>query len=513
MGDVDVNIFSISGGGGMQQRQRPPAVVITQDSDNTLLSVNSGLLGASTLSLAGGGPQSRAGSPRHNSRVHPASDAGLLARAGSTFDVSTADLTEYARWHIPEPAQPEPEETNSRWCSARARRTTVGFFLMLVICSTWVGVTHLMKWAYRSPGAIGAQSPNGTWIAANGSSSLVSSLSVTEPFRAPFMATWFFTACYCLFFPVYLCLRRKEVHKNNTDIDDVWYRLFQGKGLSALHLLTRSFFFCVLWVATNYMLVYALGKLDATAVMALQASSANFVYLLSWVILHEQFVGIRIVAVIMCNTGIALLAYMDGVSRTSTLGGVVLASAAAAGLAVFKVLFKKLIGSVTMCQLSLFLSLVGALNVLILWPVGLTLYLVKAEVLVWTRLPYPQLAGAAVLFMVANVLCNFDIIRNYDTFLKLGIVSAVPVSAVLDVHLYRVVFEGMKLAGILLISVGFLLVLLPDNWPDYITRIIRWRCKKSENSKTPTAEQQQQSKNNRTKTPAGKVGTSLPYRI
>lgn len=52
-----------------------------------------------------------------------------------------------------------------------------------------------------------------------------------------------------------------------------------------------------------------------------------------------------------------------------------------------------------MCQLSLFLSLVGALNVLILWPVGLTLYLVKAEVLVWTRLPYPQLAGAASLFM------------------------------------------------------------------------------------------------------------------
>lgn len=75
---------------------------------------------------------------------------------------------------------------------------------------------------------------------------------------------------------------------------DVWYRLFQGKGLSALHLLTRSLFFCVLWVATHYMLVYALGKLDATAVMALQASSASFVYLLSWVILHEQFVGIRV---------------------------------------------------------------------------------------------------------------------------------------------------------------------------------------------------------------------------
>ena len=41
----------------------------------------------------------------------------------------------------------------------------------------------------------------------------------------------------------------------------------------------------------------------------------------------------------MSNTGIALLAYMDGVAQTRTLGGVVLAAAAAAGSATYKVLF------------------------------------------------------------------------------------------------------------------------------------------------------------------------------
>ncbi|KFM82410.1 Solute carrier family 35 member F3, partial [Stegodyphus mimosarum] len=138
-----------------------------------------------------------------------------------------------------------------------------------------------------------------------------------------------------------------------------------------------------------------------------------------------------------------------------------------------------------MDQLSIFLTFVGLLNVLMLWPIGLTLYLVEAEVLVWTQLPYVQLAGSAVLFTVANVLGNFDIIHSYDTFLKLGIVSAVPVSAVLDVHLYNVVFEGMKLAGILLISIGSMLVLLPDNWPDYITRLIRGRCRRCPKSSKP----------------------------
>ena len=63
----------------------------------------------------------------------------------------------------------------------------------------------------------------------------------------------------------------------------------------------------------------------------------------------------QIVAVILCNTGIALLAYMDGVTGTPTLGGVVLAAAAAAGFAVHKVLFRRVMGdALTFCQASPF---------------------------------------------------------------------------------------------------------------------------------------------------------------
>jgi len=43
------------------------------------------------------------------------------------------------------------------------------------------------------------------------------------------------------------------------------------------------------------------------------------------------------VAVILCDTGIALLAYMDGITDSPTLSGVVLATLAAAGYAVFRV--------------------------------------------------------------------------------------------------------------------------------------------------------------------------------
>lgn len=32
----------------------------------------------------------------------------------------------------------------------------------------------------------------------------------------------------------------------------------------------------------------------------------------------------------------------------------------------------------------------------------------------------------------------------------------------------------MKLAGVILISIGFFLVMFPNNWPDYITRLLRY---------------------------------------
>lgn len=43
------------------------------------------------------------------------------------------------------------------------------------------------------------------------------------------------------------------------------------------------------------MYMYALSVLDATDVMSLFATNVSFVYLLSWVVLHDQFVGLRVI--------------------------------------------------------------------------------------------------------------------------------------------------------------------------------------------------------------------------
>lgn len=63
-----------------------------------------------------------------------------------------------------------------------------------------------------------------------------------------------------------------------------------------------------------------------------------------------------------------------------------------------------------------------------------------------------------------------EIIRNYPSPDK----SLIPDYTALDVVLYGAHFVGMKLAGMIFIAVGFFLVMFPDNWPDYITRLLRY---------------------------------------
>lgn len=42
---------------------------------------------------------------------------------------------------------------------------------------------------------------------------------------------------------------------------------------------------------------------------------------------------------------------------------------------------------------------------------------------------------------------------------------------VIDSTFYKIAFAGMKLGGILLLMIGFLVCLLPENWNEYIQKL------------------------------------------
>ncbi|XP_065210398.1 solute carrier family 35 member F3 isoform X2 [Planococcus citri] len=349
-------------------------------------------------------------------------------------------------------------------CSPPAKKIYCGIWVTVCITASWVASTHFIKYLFHSYALIATL--NGTMYRPY--------FEHMEFYNAPFFTTWFCTNWMVLFFPIYYLAQLASSRAlTPTEILCESVRNFRNSRFTAGRFLIRCSFFCILWVLTNYMYVYSLRILLATDVIALFATNVVYVYLLSWVILHEQFVGLRIVAIILCDTGVALLVYMDGISQSSTMNSVLLAATAAVGFAVYKILFKKTFGEVSLGQISLFFSLIGMLNATLLWPLCLVLYFTGVEVLQWDRLPWTILFGASLFSLITNLLGNFSFAITYDLFITLGLITSVPVSAALDVVLYGTHFYGMKLAGIILISIGFFLVMFPDNWPDYITRLLR----------------------------------------
>lgn len=91
---------------------------------------------------------------------------------------------------------------------------------------------------------------------------------------------------------------------------------------------------------------------------------------------------------------------MDGITRTSTtLGGVVVAVLAAAGYAVFKVMFRKVLGcGAAIGQIAFMFSFIGVLNAILLWPICVAMYLSGFESMSWDAV------SVSIMFILSVLL-------------------------------------------------------------------------------------------------------------
>lgn len=120
-------------------------------------------------------------------------------------------------------------------------------------------------------------------------------LQIVFLFDAPFFTTWFCTNWTILYFPAFFL---HKIIKNNFKIPyGVFFEIFeslQEKCLGRGCLMLRIALFSSLWVTTNYMYINSLRILLSTEVIALYATNEACVYLLSWILLHKQFDGIKV---------------------------------------------------------------------------------------------------------------------------------------------------------------------------------------------------------------------------
>merc|ERR1711953_263015 len=215
-------------------------------------------------------------------------------------------------------------------CTKSFKKSCAGVVISVLVASTLVSATQFLKALYMggmsldshglrpvSSSAFNNQETsrnlsstkyyhhratiNQTSTELSSSATTSTSSVVSEDFYAPFFTTWFCSMGTILFLPIYLIgllLSGAKSSKIRANLKES-IQSFRSKGFTLGKFCNRSSGFCALWVLTNFLFIRALAALGSTEVIALFATNVSFVYLLSWVVLHEQFVGIRIVAVIL----------------------------------------------------------------------------------------------------------------------------------------------------------------------------------------------------------------------
>ncbi|XP_064597493.1 solute carrier family 35 member F4-like [Liolophura sinensis] len=331
-------------------------------------------------------------------------------------------------------------------CTTAHWKILPGFFLSITIAVTWVASTELIVDIYR-PG-----------------------------FLSPFFITYFSSAWIILFYPLYMIIASIYLRGTVTgkDLFRDSLQIYRKQTFQVLPFLWKTTLFCLMWTLTNYVYIRSILILSAMDVTALFSTSQSFVYMLSWIVLFEKFVAIRIVAMIFSITGIVLFAYVDGFGSPS-MWGVVLAAVSASSASVHKVLFKKFVGDASYGQTSLFLSLIGVGCIACLWPILLALYFTQAEALDFSVIPWGYLSGASALMFVYQSMVYYGVTVTYQMFIGLGLVFGLPLCAAADLHWRDDTFPGMKTAAIVLIAIGLLLILLPEDWHDSFLKLIRWK--------------------------------------
>ena len=144
------------------------------------------------------------------------------------------------------------------------------------------------------------------------------------------------------------------------------------ENLSLRRLIISAIFFYLLWGSANYLYTWALSFTSPSVVTAVFSSAPAFVFLLSLFLLRERFTFLKAIAVLFCIGGVVLIASAQGIDNAS-FKGVLFALLSAICAALYKVALKLALGDAGLATTSVYLTLLGCVNMFCFWPVWLIL--------------------------------------------------------------------------------------------------------------------------------------------
>ena len=120
-------------------------------------------------------------------------------------------------------------------------------------------------------------------------------------------------------------------------------------------------------------------------------------------------------------------------------------------------------GSPSGCQVALFLSILGALAMLLFWPVILLMDYYHYEEVELSNIPWKFLIGTSLFGVIFNFLINFGISLTFPLFISIGALLGIPFNAAVDALFRGSKFGLYEIGALILILFGFILMLIPND--------------------------------------------------
>ncbi|KAK2536590.1 Slc35f4 [Columba livia] len=360
--------------------------------------------------------------------------------------------------HTESSSQEAEGQTRCQSCTSTFLKLIWRFLIILSVSSSWVGTTQFVKITY-------------------------------ETFDCPFFMTWFSTNWNIMVFPIYYSGHLATAQEKQSPIKK--FRLHVEVPRALFHEsqgkrpLTSAFpyFFPYSYfphsVAAKEPIVLTIASVCRVEISTSFFSSCGEIVEIQ--ALHCFAVSLQIVAAIMAITGIVMMAYADGFQGDSIIG-VAYAVGSASTSALYKVLFKMFLGSANFGEAAHFVSTLGFFNLIFISVTPIILYFTKVEY--WSpfsAVPWGYLCGVAGLWLAFNILVNVGVVLTYPILISIGTVLSVPGNAAVDLLKHKMIFSVVRLGATIIICMGFLLMLLPEEWDEITLRFINsLKEKKSE---------------------------------
>ena len=106
--------------------------------------------------------------------------------------------------------------------------------------------------------------------------------------------------------------------------------------------------------------------------------------------------------------------------------GVILVCIAAFLSGLYKISYKYFFNTLDLGQCCYSLAIIGALDLVLLWPISLILFATDVETANWEEIPWDLLCLSAFLGLCFNLSLNFGVTFTYPLFISIGAVLIAP---------------------------------------------------------------------------------------